>query len=77
MIQKLRNIFVIPELRRKIIFTLGILVVVRVGAQVPIPGIDPEALRQPRGTEPAPTTGYGVVKTENTKNSKQYIKTLK
>lgn len=30
---------------------------------------DPEALRQPRGTEPAPTTGYGVVKTENTKDS--------
>tara|TARA_R100001443_G_scaffold24201_3_gene36384 strand:- start:3293 stop:3655 length:363 start_codon:yes stop_codon:yes gene_type:complete len=30
---------------------------------------DPEALIQPRGTESAPTTGYGVVKTENTKNS--------
>ena len=46
MIEKVRNIFAIPELRRKILFTLGILVVVRVGAQVPIPGIDPEALRQ-------------------------------
>ena len=46
MIEKIRNIFAIPELRRKILFTLGILVVVRVGAQVPIPGIDPEALRQ-------------------------------
>ena len=31
--------------------------------------IDPEALRNPRPTEPAPTTGYGIVKTENTKNS--------
>tara|TARA_R100000789_G_C2996853_1_gene147691 strand:- start:437 stop:799 length:363 start_codon:yes stop_codon:yes gene_type:complete len=30
---------------------------------------DPEALKQPRPTEPAPTTGYGIVKTENTKNS--------
>ena len=46
MIEKLRNIFAIPELRSKIFFTLGILMVVRLGAQVPIPGIDPEALRQ-------------------------------
>ena len=46
MIEKIRNIFVIPELRSKILFTLGILMIVRLGAQVPIPGIDPEALRQ-------------------------------
>jgi len=45
-IEKLRNIFAIPELRRKILFTLGILMIVRLGAQVPIPGINPEALRQ-------------------------------
>ena len=44
MIEKLRNIFAIPELRRKILFTLGILIIVRLGAQVPIPGIDPEQL---------------------------------
>lgn len=46
MIEKVRNIFAIPELRRKILFTLGILIIVRLGAQVPIPGINPEALRQ-------------------------------
>ena len=46
MIEKLRNIFAIPELRRKILFTLGILIIVRLGAQVPIPGINSEALRQ-------------------------------
>jgi hypothetical protein len=34
----------------------------------PVP-TDPEALVQPRDTEPAPTTGYGIVKTENTKDS--------
>jgi preprotein translocase subunit SecY len=45
-IEKLRNIFAIPELRSKILFTLGILMIVRLGAQVPIPGINPEALRQ-------------------------------
>ncbi len=46
MIDKFRNIFAIPELRSKILFTLGILIIVRLGAQVPIPGINPEALRQ-------------------------------
>jgi hypothetical protein len=30
---------------------------------------DPEALEQPRPTEPAPTTGYGIVRTLNTKNA--------
>jgi|TARA_R110002020_G_scaffold91204_1_gene221727 hypothetical protein len=30
---------------------------------------DPESLYQPRPTVSAPTTGYGIVKTENTKNS--------
>ena len=45
MIEKIRNIFAIPELRRKILFTLGILVIVRLGSQVPIPGINPDALR--------------------------------
>ena len=46
MIEKIRNIFAIPELRKKILFTLGILVIVRLGSQVPIPGINPDALRQ-------------------------------
>ena len=44
MIEKIRNIFAIPELRRKILFTLGVLVIVRLGSQVPIPGINLEAL---------------------------------
>jgi preprotein translocase subunit SecY len=34
------NIFKIPELRKKFLFTLGILVVFRIGAQIPVPGID-------------------------------------
>ena len=46
MIEKIRNIFAIPELRRKILFTLALLVVVRIGSQVPIPGINPISLQQ-------------------------------
>lgn len=44
MIEKIKNIFNIPELRKRILFTFGILIVVRVGAHVPIPGINGEAL---------------------------------
>ena len=44
MIEKFRNIFNIPELRKRIFFTLSLLVVVRVGAHIPIPGIDSVAL---------------------------------
>ncbi|MDP6967132.1 MAG: preprotein translocase subunit SecY [Candidatus Marinimicrobia bacterium] len=44
MIDKFRNIFNIPELRKRILFTLSLLFVVRVGAHVPVPGIDGEAL---------------------------------
>jgi preprotein translocase subunit SecY len=34
------NLFKIPELRRKILFTLGILVILRLGAHITIPGIN-------------------------------------
>ena len=39
------NIFKIPDLRNRIFFTLVILVVYRIGAHIPIPGINVEALR--------------------------------
>jgi len=38
--------FSLPDLRRRILITLGILVVFRFVAHVPLPGVDPEALRQ-------------------------------
>ena len=44
MINKIRTIFSIPELRDKIFYTLAILIVVRVGAHIPIPGVDANAL---------------------------------
>jgi preprotein translocase subunit SecY len=40
----LANLGRIPELRRRILFTLAMLVVYRIGAHVPTPGIDPNAL---------------------------------
>jgi len=40
------NVFRIPELKRKVFFTLGILVVYRIGAHIPIPGINSVALAE-------------------------------
>ncbi len=44
MIQSLQNIFKIPELKRRVLFTLGILVIYRLGGHVPTPGINTLAL---------------------------------
>ncbi|OLE74525.1 MAG: preprotein translocase subunit SecY [Acidobacteria bacterium 13_1_20CM_2_57_8] len=45
MIEAVQNIFNIPDLRKRILFMLGLLAVYRVGAYIPTPGIDAEALR--------------------------------
>ena len=44
MLDTLRNLFKIPDLKRRLIFTLGMLVVVRLGSHLPLPGIDKEAM---------------------------------
>src|SRR5688572_6364914 len=40
----LKNIFAVPELRKRIFFTLGLLGVYRVGHHIPTPGVNTEAL---------------------------------
>lgn len=44
MLRAYANIFKVPELTRKVLFTLAIIVVYRIGAYVPTPGIDGHAL---------------------------------
>ncbi len=44
MIEAIQNIFNIPDLRRRVLFMLGILAVYRVGAFIPTPGVDFAAL---------------------------------
>ena len=46
MIESFRNIWNMKDLRTRILFTLGILAVYRVGAFIPTPGINTEVLRQ-------------------------------
>ncbi len=44
MLKSFQSVFRIPELRRRILFTLGIFIVYRIGGHVPSPGINAEAL---------------------------------
>jgi preprotein translocase subunit SecY len=44
MLEKLRNIFQVPELRRRILFTLGLFAIYRLGEHVPTPGVNLSAL---------------------------------
>ncbi len=43
-INSVRNIFAVPDLRRRVFFTLAMLAVYRFGSHVRTPGIDPDAL---------------------------------
>ena len=46
MFSALANIYKIPELRRKVIFTLVMFAVFRLGTHIPVPGVDPSAIEQ-------------------------------
>ena len=46
MIDSFRNIFAIPDLRNRLIFTFAVLAVYRIGAFIPIPGVDPVAIKE-------------------------------
>src|SRR5437868_5920529 len=41
----LKNIFAIPELRKRVLFTFGLLAVYRVGGHIPTPGVNAQALQ--------------------------------
>src|SRR5581483_10683230 len=46
MLEAMQNAMRLPDLRRKILFTLFILVIYRVAAHIPVPGVDLNALAQ-------------------------------
>lgn len=54
MLEAFQNIFKIPELKKKVLFSLGMLAVYRIGCHIPTPGIDSQALahffKQAQGT---------------------------
>jgi preprotein translocase subunit SecY len=54
LLEAFQNIFRIPELKKRVLFSLGMLAVYRVGCHIPTPGIDSQALalffKQMQGT---------------------------
>ena len=44
MLKSMFNVFKVPDLKKKVLFTIGILVVYRLGSHIPAPGIDGAAL---------------------------------
>jgi preprotein translocase subunit SecY len=57
-IQSLKNIWSIPDLRRRILYTFGLLGVYRVGGHIPTPGIDNQALVRLFETQAGGILGY-------------------
>src|ERR1700751_1360344 len=46
MFEKIANIFRIPDLRKRVLFTLGLLAVYRLGGHIPTPGINGQMLAE-------------------------------
>lgn len=46
MLNRLQQVFLVEELRKRILYTLGMLLVYRIGVHIPVPGIKTEALGQ-------------------------------
>lgn len=46
MLSSLRNVFRVPELRNKVLFTIAIIALYRFGAYIPVPGVDVNQLQE-------------------------------
>ena len=60
MLDSLKNAVKVSELRTKLLFTLGMIFIFRLGAHIPIPGVNPERFAElvapavGAGTPPSP-----------------------
>ena len=61
MIQAILNIFRIPDLRNRVLFTLGILVIYRIGFWIPLPGVDQRAVADAAVEASKGATGFGRI----------------
>jgi preprotein translocase subunit SecY len=59
--ERLRSMWTIPDLRNKILFTLGMLLVFRLVAHVPVPGINPAELQSALGQNPTYGQLFGLL----------------
>ncbi len=59
MFSSLKNIFKVPDLRNKVLFTLLMIVIYRLGATIPVPGVDIQAVKQlQKAAETQGTLGF-------------------
>ncbi len=63
MLQAFLNVFRIPELRSKILFTLGMLAVFRIGHYIPLPGVNQEQLVKAAENAAASGGAFGAIST--------------
>ncbi len=59
MFQAFANIFRIADLRNRVLFTLGVLAIYRIGFWIPVVGVDQSALVQAAKTAASESTGFG------------------
>jgi preprotein translocase subunit SecY len=57
-VSSLLNVFKVPELRKKILFTVFILALYRLGAHIPVPGISIDQVRRLKDTESSGIVGF-------------------
>ena len=55
------NVFKIPELRNKILFTLGMLIVFRIGHVIPVPGVNQDELAKLFNSAQQQSSAFGKV----------------
>lgn len=58
MIEAVRNAFKIPDLRKKLIFSIIVIALYRFGASVPVPGVDIEAVKELFKTQGSGILGF-------------------
>ena len=59
MLQALTNIWKVPELRNKLLFTFGMLAIYRLGFFIPLPAFDQSALNEFAKNSSAAGGGFG------------------
>ncbi|MEI6244040.1 MAG: preprotein translocase subunit SecY, partial [Acidobacteriota bacterium] len=65
----LKNLFSVPELRKRILFTFGLLAVYRIGSHIPTPGVNTAAVEQ--FAQSAANTMFGLYDMFSGKNLSQ------
>ncbi|MCA9292125.1 MAG: preprotein translocase subunit SecY [Phycisphaerales bacterium] len=59
MLQAFLNIFRIPDLRNKVVFTMAMLAIYRIGFWIPLPGVNQEAVKSAASRASEDATGFG------------------